>query len=152
MPGLTPLYLLPYPVAGDPLDDAVSTIPQDLAEAVESSLAGFGGIAAPGSWQVPSFGAGWADFGTPELVRYRKVGTEVIGVGLAKRTSGAGTTIYTLPVGFRPTRQTLRPTVVHGSTVAALQIETSGIVTAPSAYVTNGNHLIVAFRFFTDQP
>lgn len=151
MPGLTPLYLLPYPVAGDPLDDAVTTIPQDLAEAVESSLAGFGGIASPGSWQVPVFGTSWADFGSQELVRYRKVGNQVIGVGLAKRTAGAVTTIYTLPVGYRPTRQTLRPTIIHGTTAAVIQIETTGVITAPSAYV-NGNHLPVYFEFWLDQP
>lgn len=153
MPGLTPLYLLPYPIASDPLDDAVSVTPQQLAEAVESALAGFGGIASPGSWQVPSFGTGWADFGAAqEAVRYRKVGTHVYGVGLAKRTSGSGGTIYTLPVGFRPTRQMFRPTMVNGATAGALTIDTTGVITAPSQYVTNGNHLVVAFDFHTDQP
>jgi hypothetical protein len=45
-----------------------------------------------------------------------------------------------------------RPTMVHGATAGALTIDTTGVITAPSQYVTNGNHLIVAFRFHTDQP
>jgi hypothetical protein len=151
MPGATPVYGLPYPISTDRLDDAVTTIPEDLALAVESTIAGFGGIAAPGAWQVPSFGASWSDFGSQEFVRYRKVGNQVIGVGLAKRTSGAVTTIYTLPVGFRPTRQTIRPTVIHGTTVGMLDISTAGVITAPAAYV-NGNHLPVYFEFWLDQP
>jgi hypothetical protein len=153
MPGATPVYGLPYPISTDRLDDAITTIPEDLALAVESTIASFGGIAAPGAWQTPAaFGTSWSDYGAgQEAVRYRKVGQEVIGVGLAKRTAGAVTTIYTLPVGFRPTRQTFRTTVIHGATVGALQIDTTGVITAPSAYV-NGNHIPVYFSFWLDQP
>jgi hypothetical protein len=153
MPGATPIYGLPYPIVGDTLASAIQETPQDLAEQLESSLAGFGGVVAPGAWQAPAFGASWADYAAAqESVRYRKVGNQGIGVGLAKRTAGAVTTVYTLPVGYRPTRQTLRPTVVHGATAGVLTIDTTGVVTAPTQYVTNGNHLPVYFEFWLDQP
>jgi hypothetical protein len=106
MPGATPVYGLPYPIGTDRLDDAVTTIPEDLALQLESTLQGFGGIAAPGSWAAPSLASGWASYGSDyQAVQYRKVGAAVYLRGLLVRSGStytANTVVFTLPVGFRP--------------------------------------------------
>lgn len=105
MPGATPIYSLPYPVTGDTLAAAVSTIPHDLATHLESTLQAFGGIANPGAWTnltllgaTSAFGAGWQ---TPQ---YSKAGVWVELRGLIKATAAltAPFTLCNLPVGFRP--------------------------------------------------
>ena len=50
-----------------------------------------------------SFGTGWGNYGgSTGSVKYKKVGDLVFLRGMAARTSGSGTTIATLPVGYRP--------------------------------------------------
>lgn len=105
MTGSTPHYGLPYPDDGDQLQVAVSTIPQQLAEAVESSLLGFGGIAAPGSWVDASLMVGTPIGAGYRGPQYRKVGSAVRVRGAIGGLGGgltAGTDAFQLPVGFRP--------------------------------------------------
>lgn len=154
MVSTTPLYGLPYPDNSDQLKAAVKSIPQSLAEQVESSLAGFGGAASPGSWQTPTFGTGWAAWSDTanELVRYRKIGTEVTVNGLCRRTSGTSVTMFTLPVGYRPTRSTWR-FAQSQSVMGLCIIATSGNVdiSIPGG-VTNGNYVSIWAVYHTDQP
>lgn len=105
MPGTTPVYGIPYPIASDPLDDAVSVIPQAEAMAIESTVSALLGVSAPGSWQPLTF-AGFTNLGGFQNLNYRKIGNVVHLRGAATNTSGAlkgaGTSLATLPVGFRP--------------------------------------------------
>lgn len=116
MTSATPLYGLPYPTP----TDAASQVPahiQSLAQQVESTIAGFGGIAAPSAWLTVGggggavgYGAGWAAYGGGFWdLQYRKVGAMVYLRGLTKRTGvpfaaggGVGSPMITLPVGYRP--------------------------------------------------
>lgn len=130
MPGSTPVYHWPYPIGTDPLDDAVSVTPQALALAIESTLTGWGGIAAPGSWTTPALSSGWANFGGGyQPFQYRKVGSQLFIRGLITRTGTAGSALTAaLPVGFRPlTHQ--QWTGVHGSNginSCSLELRTDG--------------------------
>jgi len=55
------------------------------------------------AWSGLSFGSGWTDYGGDyQAGQYKKVGDMVFLRGLVKRTSGTGTTIATLPAGYRP--------------------------------------------------
>lgn len=54
-------------------------------------------------WQPLAYATGWANYGSGfELGQYRKVGDEVQLRGLINCGTGAGATIATLPVGYRP--------------------------------------------------
>lgn len=129
MPGATPVYALPFPIAADRLDLAVTEIPEDLALQLESVLLAFGGIAAPTAWVGLTFAANWANVGfgwTP--TRYRKVGAAIARVEIATTrsvsASGANAVIGTLPVGFRPTagQQPLPGLIATGAAVALTQL------------------------------
>lgn len=154
MTGTTPHYGLTYPTAGDQVKDAISTIPEQLANDLESTLLGFGGIAAPGSWTAPSYGTGWVDWSdvtTVELCRYRKIGVEVIVEGFCQRTSGAGTAIMTLPAGFRPSKAIQRAeAVINSATVGIVSVSAAGVVSLSG--VTNGQSVALFVRFFVDAP
>lgn len=51
-------------------------------------------------------GTTWTDYGGAyQFGRYKKLGDLVMLAGLCKRTAGSGTTIATLPSGFRPARR-----------------------------------------------
>jgi len=55
-------------------------------------------------WVTPALGAGWGAIGSVQAPRYRKVGDVVEVEGAVSNTTGGalGTTIFTLPAGFRP--------------------------------------------------
>lgn len=72
-------------------------------------------------------GTTWADFaGGFQIGQYKKFGDLVFVRGLAKRTAGAGTTIATLPSGFRPSTSTqLFSSLAYGG-AGRVDIDTSG--------------------------
>lgn len=151
MPGTTTLYGLTYPLTGDTLASGRSTA-QQLAEDVESTLAAFGGIAAPTSWAGVSYAANWADLGFGWTVsRYRKVGASNCRVEIATTrstsASGADATIGTLPGGFRPTAgiQFLPGVIVTGAalTTTVISVTTAGVV-ATSISVPSGSSVLAA--------
>ena len=80
------------------------------------------------AWQNLSFGSGWVDYGGAyQIGQYKKVGDLIFLRGLVKRTSGSGTTITTLPSGYRPPAQLLFG--VHTNTgFGRLDIDSSGNV------------------------
>ena len=127
MTGHTPLYAIPYPTAADQVAD-LDTILQDQAEQIESTIAGLGGLASPGSWTNVSFGSGWGNYGSGfQTVQYRKVGSQVFLRGLLSASSGQadGATAFTLPAGFRP-----QATLVHilgGSATWRFDLRTNGV-------------------------
>lgn len=62
----------------------------------------FGGVIGT-AWAGVSFGSGWGNYGSGWMdVQYKKIGDMVVLNGLARRSSGTGTLIFTLPTGFRP--------------------------------------------------
>jgi hypothetical protein len=70
--------------------------------AVSGGYTQFGGRLG-GAWTGLSFGSGWGDYGGGEQTgQYKKIGDLVLLRGLVTRSSGVGTTIATLPSGYRP--------------------------------------------------
>lgn len=151
MSAATPLFALPYPTPSDPLKDAVEAIPRALAQHVESALASFGGVPAPGSWQNPALSVG-TNYGPGyRAVQYRKVGTDLEGRGVLGGLGGGlapNTAIYTLPVGFRPTATDAVPTLV-GAAPAQLEITNGGVVRIAGAVPANVAVLLY-FRIHLD--
>jgi hypothetical protein len=157
MPGATPTYALPYPIGTDRLDAAVTTIPQSLALAVESTIAALGGVAAPGSWQTPSLSAGVANLGSGfALGRYRKVLNTVKLRGTLSFASGApvGYTLFTLPVGFRPSVTSPAGHVLYPVAAsigyARIDVLSTGAVTLQSAIASGGFVALDSIEFDVD--
>lgn len=60
-------------------------------------------LVAGEGWTGFSFGSGWGNYGSSYVGGgYKKFGDLVLLRGLVSRTSGVGTTIATLPAGYRP--------------------------------------------------
>jgi hypothetical protein len=152
MTGTTPVYGIPYLQDGDPLSDLPESL-EDLAEAVESSLTGFGGIASPGSWTTPTLAVG-SDFGSgASPIRYRKIGSEVILRGLLGGLGGglsSGTTVLTVPSGFRPTAGYVSFVVVASTGTARVDVQTSGAVVCQTTLAAGGFLGLNGVRFFID--
>jgi hypothetical protein len=88
-----------------------------------------------------TYASGWADYGSGNqlLGAYRHLGRCYL-QGLAKRTgvAGAGLTICTLPVGYRPAARLLYPIFYNGTTAAEISVETDGRIIAIPNVSTNG--------------
>lgn len=97
--------------------------------AVSGGYTQFGGRLG-GAWAGLSFGSGWANYGGAyQTGQYKKVGDLVLLRGLVARTSGVGTTIATLPSGYRPLAQCLY--IMNTDTgVGRLDIQTDGQIIA----------------------
>lgn len=96
-------------------------------------------ITPGGPWTAVTYTAGWVDLGGGfRGAQYRKVGDEVQLRGLCKRTSGSATTMFTLPVGYRPTVSELFAQLSN-DLLARIQIDLNGEVIlsfgAPTAWV-----------------
>lgn len=92
----TPRLQLPYPSHGD----------QDTASIVKDALLKLDNAVRklPIAWSTPTFASPWADYGLGWDARYAKDDSGTVFIkGLVKNGSNTtNTTIFTLPVGFRP--------------------------------------------------
>lgn len=148
MTGTTPLYGLTYPEPGDRAASMPAQM-QQLAEDVESTLAGFGGIPAPGSFQTPTLFAGEPTGGTLAPPRYRKVGVEVIHRGVITFATGlfAGSGIYYVPAGFRP----LKDEVFHVGGDVRVDVRASDGAVIVQQNLSNGAFVSLSgIRYFID--
>lgn len=86
--------------------------------------------------QDPVFNTNWGNFGgTSAHVTYYSDASQIIHIeGIAKRTgaSGAGETIFTLPVNYRPSADTLFACYDGAGAIAQVGINTSGAVVMAS--------------------
>lgn len=138
MTSTTPVYGLPYPDNTDTLRAATKTIPQSLAQQLETTLQSFGGVANPGGWLTPTLAVGSNLAGGYALVRYRKVGNTVklrgtINLGAAV---AAGGVLMTLPVAYRPSGTSPAGTVIFVCMATAgatrVEVNSAGQVTVPN--------------------
>lgn len=133
MPGATPIYGWPYPIGTDQLQDAVSTIPQDLATDMENTIAALYAGGVPGAgWANLPLAANWT---VNAACRYTKYGSRVYVEGYMNRATsvfasgGAFTTA--LPAAFRPLALHYAPALVSvGGTLnlAMVVLNTTGIL------------------------
>jgi phage-related tail fiber protein len=81
-----------------------------------------------------SFSAGWEGFGGEYTPIYRKLGNTVILSGVVQRTVTSGTTIGTLPAGYRPTTRSFFSTFLSQNSindspvVANIILLTTGVI------------------------
>lgn len=88
-----------------------------------------------GAWTALSFSSGWANYDAGWIqCSYKKVGDLVFLRGLAKRTSGSGTVIGTLPSGYRPSNSHMI-TAWSDTGVARTDISAAGDITLISGGV-----------------
>lgn len=151
MTGLTPIYSIPYPDGLDTLAELPGIL-EDQAEQVESTIAGFGGIASPGSWTAPTFGSNWTNLGGLTPVKYRKVGVEVMLRGYIEATAdqAADAAMFTLPSGFRPLNS---ESFACDGTPGHVRIDvtSAGKVSAPTYAVPNTGFVCLSgVRFYID--
>ena len=152
MPGATPVYGLPYPVSTDRLDAAVTTIPHDLATALETTLQGFGGIANPGGWTTLTPAAG-ANAGAPyRALGYRKVGNKVECRGRCNLAGGlgAGGALFGFPVGFRPTATLTVLLAANTPSMVRAEVNAAGTLTIQDAVSAGGFIALDALIFTID--
>jgi hypothetical protein len=95
-------------------------------------------VPAPEAPAALSYGTGWGTAASEDAVRYYKDRGRVWLSGAASRSSGTGTTIGTLPAGYRPTTTNGAVLVVpiFGG-VSTIVISTAGVITASSPTVVN---------------
>ena len=112
-------------------------------------------IQAAPAWSTPTYASGWADYdaGTEWLgARYTKLSNGMIIMkGLAKNTSGstkaAGSTICTLPVGYRPLHRLRFSTAQAGYTASPLDVGKLGEVVINNS-LANGEWVSVSVVAF----
>lgn len=82
------------------------------------------------AWTLPTLQNGWTHFGGIFTgAYYRKVGDEVQLRGLVKNgTVGAGTPIFTLPVGFRPLAYEIFVILTYNNVAGRLNVGADGTV------------------------
>ena len=99
--------------------------------------------AAP--WSTATLVNSWANFGSGNQdAQYRKIGDIVYVRGMVKNgTTTAGTTIYNLPVGYRPLTQQVFPTIDGNNAIGRFDVTTAGNliiqVGANNAFLINGS-------------
>lgn len=87
-------------------------------------------------WQSPVYEDGWEAYNSqPTNVfafRYRRIGNTVFYNGLVKGNLATGNTIFTLPVGYRPSRRFLAAGFDSTSAVLRFDVDTNGITYSSS--------------------
>jgi len=97
-------------------------------------------------WTGVTFATGWGNLSGAQAVEYRKIGDIVYLRGTAERTSGSGTTIFTLPSGYRPPAQLRfanrsRWSNSLGEISSRMTISAAGVVSMTGAIVNGENWL-----------
>ncbi len=102
-------------------------------------LATTGGAPA---WTAPTLGNSWQDFLSGVApVAYRRVG-DVVELRGAIKSGTLATTVFTLPVGFRPTAGNHLFAVVAGPGGARLDVSSDGTVVVRHYYSSGTNALV----------
>jgi len=97
-------------------------------------------------WTGVTFASGWSNLSGAQTVEYRKIGDIVYLRGTTERTSGSGTTIFTLPSGYRPPAQLRlanrsRWSNAIGELPSRMTISSAGVVSMTGAIVNSENWL-----------
>lgn len=104
-----------------------------------------------GNWQTPTLNAPWANYGDPfATAAYRKDGNRVQLRGRVKGGAG-GSSLFTLPLGFRPPAQQTYAVMSDGTSPTHVDIKSNGEVTVaqPTSGVLGGLSLD-AVAFFVE--
>jgi hypothetical protein len=104
------------PVNLNTLESRVAQVEQDVDDldaTVAAYLTDSGWIAVGSGGGAPAFAGTWSNYGSGyEPARFRKIGNQVFIEGLVQ-AGAVGSTVFTLPVGFRPLTNKLRAGLVY---------------------------------------
>ena len=124
------------------------------------SRSNFGAIFTPWSliggeepWQFPTLQNGWANFSTSFMpARYKKDSSNVVHINafIKDGTAGSGDAIFTLPVGYRPDKNTVI-SALNANTTVYYYVNTGGEIT-PSLNFTPSSWLSLNFSFALTLP
>lgn len=91
-------------------------------------------------WIAPTLATGWSDFGSGyEISGYRKAADGTIFLrGLLAKGAAGGTTIFTLPAGYRPSYEVLLTGYMSSGVATRIDIQTDGQVVAFAPAVADG--------------
>lgn len=137
--GLTPTYLLPYPLETDPVD--VASDMQDLAEAVETQLTLKASLASPTLTGIPVAPTAIVNTNTNQIA------TTAYVIGQGYLTASSASTIYAPIASPALTGNPTAPTQTLGNnstriaTTAYVQNELANFTTLPSQTGANGQFL-----------
>ena len=115
-----------------------------------------GAVAVPNptpAWLPFPFAANWQNYPGFQAAQYRRIGDIVHLRGLAQQLASAGTTIGTLPVGYRPPASILFP-VWAGDPGASVRmdINASGVVSANVPIATSNYCSLSLIHFSVTSP
>lgn len=139
--GLTPTYLLPYPLQTDPVD--VASDAEDLADAVETALLAKSPIASPTFTGIPAAPTAGSDTSTTQIATTQFV----VNQGYLKSATAASTYAPLASPAFTgnptATTQTLGNSTTRVATTAFVANALANFVTLPaqSYPTTNGQFL-----------
>lgn len=132
MPGATTPLNIPYPVAGDTMAACVTTIPQLQAERVNDLLAAVSGV-APTAWADCTMRTNFDHIIGVRTQIIRRAGMVTLALGVNFTAAGnwaAGVWAFTLPAGFRPSRNLyVDGTALSDGVNRSLILQTDGAVT-----------------------
>lgn len=94
-----------------------------------------------------TFGAGWSNFSGSIALGFRIRETGV--VDIHGTLNVAVPSIFTLPVGYRPSTETNLVAVMSNDTAARVQVDTGGVV---DAFYASGSVIYICGQFFLDVP
>jgi hypothetical protein len=110
--------------------------------------------APPPAWIRPDLAAGFADFGAPyAAVAYHRDALGYVHVkGLVTSAAGVGafSTVFTLPIGYRPIERHRYASEGTAGTFQALQLGTDGAIMNVVA-VAAGGYASIEFTFLAEQ-
>lgn len=138
----------PYgvPIAASVLTDGPTVDAADFAPPLAVINDALADLAGDYDWSIGTLVNSWVAYDTPPgyspgfvTARYRRWGQYVVLAGLVK--SGTGT-IFTLPVGYRPSVP-VGYSVVAGSGSALVTVSAAGVV-AVAAYANTGSNAFVS--------
>jgi hypothetical protein len=96
------------------------------------------------------FSANWTNYLSHQKPSYRKVDDVVELQGLALANAGAGATLCTLPVGYRPIGEQLFAILANGTTaMMRVDVQTDGQVILSAAPTAGGYYSLSGIRFST---
>lgn len=135
----------PYPEGSD----TVGTYPptaKALADEIEADF--YPPIRLVDAAGEPAFENNWVNFGGVYLpAGFRKVGDQVVLQGSVKNPALGNTSIFTLPVGYRPAAD-VRFATTSNNTIASIAITAAGVVDVLIGYTpANAQLPLDAIRF-----
>jgi hypothetical protein len=127
--------------------EPVNTYRTQASEALATSIVTEIGTTAQDAWTAPTFSGTWVNFGAPYAsAGYMKDAEGRVWLRGMVKDGAAGSTIFQLPVGYRPPFQLTVPVIAGGATLGQVIVTTGGSVTLSSGSTAFASLDCISFR------